>query len=82
MENRYDRIQNIIAKRMERVKGKMDLEFKGKNPFGMEKMTDADIVAKYLELDPRVKQQLIMNFPNEWSQYENKVFQKMEGMRK
>lgn len=80
-EARYDRVLKIIEGRANRIKGMMDKEFKGKQPFDTKKMPDAEIIAKYLSIPEEAKQRLRAEVP-QFNDTERGIFKKMEGMKK
>jgi len=45
--NRYDRIQNIMLNRIERVTDKFAKEFKGTNPFDKKPVSNDDLLLEY-----------------------------------
>lgn len=51
--------------------------FKGKQPFRKVKQSDVDRISQYLTMSPEVKQNLMQSFPDEFTNYQNKMEQEI-----
>ena len=80
-KSHLDLATDEITRILGNVKSFIMEENKDVQPYQTEKMSDSDIVAKYLEVDPRVKEQLMLQKPEEWNNFEQIALKKMEGMK-
>jgi hypothetical protein len=72
-ENRYDRITDLIKNRLGGVTKVIQDDFKGVNPYRMEKKTPTDTIAEYLAMSDNDKQFVAQSFPDAWAKHEAQV---------
>lgn len=72
-ENRFDIVTDMVKERFRLASKEAQKMFKNTNPYRQEKMSDDEILQKYLSLDPQVAQALQNSMPDFWIQYENRM---------
>ena len=77
VKSRFDRVLTKMENRIGRVSKKIEVEFKGKDPFDSVKVTDADRIAQYLATTPQERHQYINDFGEQYINYEQKMEQKI-----
>ena len=78
-KNRYDRINDKILNRIERVSARMTREFKGANPFDKEPVSKEEILYYYNQLTPEKMNELIQTHGRDTV---NQMIAEMEGLKR
>lgn len=71
--SRFERVLLKLEKRAERVSSKIAGELKNVKPFDMEPVSKEEQLAKYMSLEPQVKEQLRQSMPEVWGEHEAKM---------
>lgn len=72
-KNIFDLAVDLLKERHGKAKALIEERFKGTKPYRQEKISADDAITEYMNLDPRVAEQLRQTAPREFNTYEMKM---------